>query len=120
MSQTDIATPSTATAATAREIEAHEFDQVVNPDKVTLVDFSATWCGPCRRLEPILGELAGEMPEVDFLKLDVDRGQEIAMRYGVQAVPTMLVLRAGRVIDRFVGLRSKAELSERLRQHSAG
>ena len=91
----------------------------VNPDRVTLVDFSATWCGPCRRLEPILGELAGEMPEVDFLKLDVDRGQEIAMRYGVQAVPTMLVLRAGRVIDRFVGLRSKSELGERLRQHSA-
>ena len=106
-------------AATAREIEAHEFDATVNPDRVTLVDFSATWCGPCRRLEPILGELAGEMPEVDFLKLDVDSSQEIAMRYGVQAVPTMLVLRSGRVIDRFVGLRSKDELAERLRQHSA-
>jgi thioredoxin 1 len=111
----------TQTAATnTREIEAHEFDATVNPDRVTLVDFSATWCGPCRRLEPILGELAGEMPEVDFLKLDVDRSQEIAMRYGVQAVPTMLVLRFGRVVDRLVGLRSKNELAERLRQHSAG
>lgn len=120
MSETHTATPTPSTATTAtREVEAHEFDAVVNPDRLTLVDFSATWCGPCRRLEPILGELAGEMPEVDFLKLDVDRSQEIAMRYGVQAVPTMLVLRAGRVVDRFVGLRSKSELSERLRQHSA-
>ena len=117
MSQTTIQTATTT--ATTREIEAHEFDATVNPDRVTLVDFSATWCGPCRRLEPILGELAGEMPEVDFLKLDVDRSQEIAMRYGVQAVPTMLVLRAGRVVDRFVGLRPKDELAERLRQHIA-
>jgi thioredoxin 1 len=118
MSQTT--TQTATTSATAREIEAHEFDAAVNPDRVTLVDFSATWCGPCRRLEPILGELAGEMPAVDFLKLDVDRSQEIAMRYGVQAVPTMIVLHAGRVVDRFVGLRSKSELADRLRQHSAG
>ena len=120
MSQMNNATPTTTAIAATREIEAHEFDAVVNPERLTLVDFSATWCGPCRRLEPILGELAGELPDVDFLKLDVDRGQEIAMRYGVQAVPTMLVLRAGRVIYRFVGLRSKGELAERLRQHSAG
>jgi thioredoxin 1 len=95
-----------------------DLDAVLDPERVTVVDFSATWCGPCRMLEPILGELAGELPEVDFLKLDVDRSQQIAMRYGVQAVPTLLVLRAGRVVDRFVGLRSKGELAERLRQHS--
>jgi thioredoxin 1 len=71
-------------------------------------------------LEPILGELAAELPSVDFLKLDVDRSQEIAIRYGVQAVPTLLVLRAGHVVDRFVGLRSKGELGDRLRQHGGG
>ena len=118
MTQTST-TPTAARSATTREIEEHEFDATLDPERLTMVDFSATWCGPCRRLAPILGELAGEMPQVDFLELDVDRSQEIAMRYGVQAVPTMIVLRSGRVIDRFVGLRSKSELAERLRQHTA-
>ncbi|HEX2463871.1 MAG TPA: thioredoxin [Thermoanaerobaculia bacterium] len=113
-----VATASTKTpAATTRELEEHEFDAAVRPERLTVVDFSATWCGPCRMLEPILGELAAEMPSIDFVKLDVDRSQQIAIRYGVQAVPTLLVLRSGRVVDRFVGLRSKGELAERLRQH---
>ena len=97
----------------------HEFDAVLDPDRLTVVDFSATWCGPCRMLEPILGELAAEMPAVDFLKLDVDRSQQLAIRYGVQAVPTLLVLRAGSVVDRLVGLRSKGALAERLRRARA-
>ena len=109
----------TAPAATTRELEEHEFDAAVRPERLTVVDFAATWCGPCRRLEPILNELAAEMPSIDFVKLDVDRSQSIAIRYGVQAVPTLLVLRSGRVVDRFVGLRSKGELADRLRQHDA-
>jgi thioredoxin 1 len=103
MSTTNIATTATATP-TAREIEEHEFDATVRPERLTVVDFSASWCGPCRRLEPILGELAAELPDVDFLKVDADRSQQLAIRYGVQAVPTLLVLRSGQVVDRLVGI----------------
>jgi thioredoxin 1 len=103
-------------AAAPREVEEHELQALLRPERLTVVDFSATWCGPCRRLEPILGELAAELPTVDFFKLDADRSQQLAMHWGVQAVPTILVLRDGRVVDRMVGLRSKGELAERLRE----
>lgn len=111
--------PTTTGARTTRELEQHEFDAVLDPARLTVVDFSATWCGPCRMLEPILGELAAEMPAVDFLKVDVDRSQQLAIRYGVQAVPTLLVLRQGSVVDRMVGARSKGALADRLRELGA-
>lgn len=113
-------TAPTATAArTPREVEESEFDALLRPERLTVVDFSATWCGPCRMLEPILGELAAEMPAVDFFKVDADRSQQLAIRYGVQAVPTLLLLRSGRVVDRLVGLRPKGALTELLRGHGA-
>ena len=118
MTQTST-TPTAARSATTREIEEHEFDATLDPERLTMVDFSATWCGPCRMLEPILGELASELPSVDFLKLDVDRSQQIAIRYGVQAVPTLLVLQHGKVVERIVGLRPKGALAARLRELGA-
>ena len=116
---TQITTPTAVRTAVTREIEEHEFDSALDPERLTVVDFSATWCGPCRMLEPILGELASELPAVDFLKLDVDRSQQIAMRYGVQAVPTLLVLQHGKVVERVVGLRPKGALAARLRELGA-
>jgi thioredoxin 1 len=112
-------TTRTTTVGATREIEAHELDALLHPERLTVVDFSATWCGPCRMLEPILGELAAELDGVDFLKVDVDRAQELAIRYGVQAVPTLIVLRGGEVVDRLMGLRSKRELADRLRELEA-
>jgi thioredoxin 1 len=94
-------------------------DAVLDPERLTVVDFSATWCGPCRMLEPILDELAQELPAVDFLELDVDRCQQSAIRYGVQAVPTLLVLQHGKVVERMVGLRPKGALAARLRELGA-
>jgi thioredoxin 1 len=120
MTQTDTTPTANATrTATTREVEEHEFDSALDPERLTVVDFSAPWCGPCRMLEPILGELARELPSVDFLKLDVDRSQQIAMRYGVQAVPTLLVLQHGTVVERMVGLRPKGALAARLRELGA-
>ena len=116
MSATATTPTASGTAATPREVEESELQALLRPERLTVVDFSATWCGPCRRLEPILGELAAELPSIDFFKLDADRSQQLAMRWGVQAVPTILVLRGGRVVDRMVGLRPKGELSDRLLQ----
>jgi thioredoxin 1 len=120
MSET--ATPSTTAAAAPskpRDVEETELAALLRPERLSVVDFSATWCGPCRRLEPILGELAAELPGIDFFKLDADRSQQLAMRWGVQAVPTIVVLRDGRVVDRMVGLRPKGELADRLRELDA-
>jgi thioredoxin 1 len=110
-----------ASAATTRELEEKDFDSVVGGgDRLAVIDFSAPWCGPCRMLEPMLGELAAELEgSVDFWKVDVDRSPQLAVRYGVQAVPTLLVLRAGRVVDRLVGLPPKQALGDRLRGHLA-
>lgn len=101
-----------------REIEEGGFDAVVSAsDRLTVIDFSAPWCGPCKRLEPILGELAAELHgSVDFWKVDLDRNPRLAIRYGVQAVPTLLFLRSGHVVDRLTGLRPKRDLIERIRR----
>jgi thioredoxin 1 len=106
----------TATVATTRELHEQDFESVIAAgDRLTVIDFSAPWCGPCRMLEPVLGELAAELAgAVDFFKVDLDRSPQLALRFGVQAVPTLLFLRSGRVVDRQVGLLSKAALSERL------
>lgn len=111
-----------APAAATREIDEQEFQTlVVERGGLSVVDFSAPWCGPCRMLEPILGELATEHAgSVEFWKVDVDRSPTLAIRYGVQAAPTLLFLRSGRVVDRVVGLRAKAFLAERLDALRAG
>jgi thioredoxin 1 len=109
-----------ASVATTRELEEHDFDSALENagDRLAVIDFSAPWCGPCRILEPILGALAAELEgSVDFWKVDVDRSQQLAIRYGVQAVPTLLFLRSGKVVDRLVGLPQKQALAERVRGH---
>jgi thioredoxin 1 len=107
-------------ATTPRELEEHELDSALEKagDRLAVIDFSAPWCGPCRILEPLLGELAAELEgSVDFWKVDVDRSQQLAIRFGVQAVPTLLFLKSGRVVDRLVGLPPKQALAERVRGH---
>ena len=75
-----------------------------------LVDFWATWCGPCRMLAPILEELSGQHPELKIVKVDVDENRELALRYGIESIPTLLVFKGGQVADRSVGLVSPQEI----------
>ena len=80
-----------------------------------LVDMWAPWCGPCRTIAPILEELAEEMSgRVRVAKLNVDENPETAARFGVQSIPTLLVLANGREVDRIVGVQPKAEIARRL------
>ena len=80
-------------------VDQKEFDILVaTPDKLILVDFFATWCGPCKMLAPVLEEVSADYPEVTFVKVDVDESEELARRYGIRVIPTLVLLRNGEVL----------------------
>ena len=80
------------------------FNEIINGDKPVFVDFWATWCGPCKMLAPTIEELAVELEgEVVVAKLDVDQAQDIAMKYGVMSIPTLLVFKNGEIVKKQIG-----------------
>lgn len=81
---------------------------------VTVVDFWASWCGPCRMLSPIVEELAGEMTGVKFVKVNVDEEPALANQFRVDAIPTLVMLKDGKLADQTVGLQGKAELRAKI------
>ncbi len=88
--------------------------EVLQSATPVLVDFWAEWCGPCKMLSPILDELAGEYDgRVKIAKVNIDEHQELATRYGIQSIPTLLLFAQGQVTDQIVGLRSKKDLKSR-------
>jgi thioredoxin 1 len=88
--------------------------EVLESDRPVVVDFNATWCGPCRVMTPILEELAAERDDVRFVKLDVDSNQTTAARYGVMSMPTFMVFDGGEPVLTLVGSRPKRRLVEEL------
>ena len=68
-----------------------------------LVDFFANWCGPCKMLAPLLEQLASEMPEINILKIDVDSVPDVAKEYGIISIPTLILLKEGKAVDKQVG-----------------
>lgn len=78
---------------------------------VVLVDFFAEWCGPCRMLAPVIEELAGEMDNVSFCKLDIDQHSKAAGAHQVTSIPTLLLFKDGKEVDRCVGLKDKDALT---------
>ncbi|KAM7514109.1 hypothetical protein LguiA_003692 [Lonicera macranthoides] len=89
----------------------------IESKKLVVVDFTASWCGPCRLLNPILVEFAKKMPNVVFLKVDVDELESVAEEWKVEAMPTLILLKEGKIVDKVVGAK-KDELLLKLTEHA--
>lgn len=103
--------------STIRELyDLKQFTQFVNVDKLSVVDFYATWCGPCKALEPVMEHLAAAAPEVQFARVDVDEAQDVAQEYAITAMPTCLYFKNGEQIDKVVGA-NPPKLAQLVQQH---
>ncbi len=94
-------------------ITKDNFEETIGSGKAVIVDFFATWCGPCKALAPILEELSAEIPEdKQIVKLDIDENVDLARKYGVMSVPTLVLFKDGQPLAKMVGLRDKEQLLE--------
>lgn len=101
-----------------KKIEKEDFEkEVLKNSKMVVVDFFATWCGPCQLLMPVLEEISKERDDFDIIEIDVDKAQDLAMQYDIEAVPTMIIFKNGTAIDRIGGYYAKDELEEELKRY---
>lgn len=95
----------------AIHINQGNFDaEVMNSDKPVLLDFWASWCGPCRMVLPIVEEIAAERADVKVCKINVDEQPELAGRFSVMSIPTLVVIKDGKIVNRATGARPKSQI----------
>lgn len=93
-----------------------DFSIVLESERPVLIDFYADWCGPCRMVSPIVDEIASEHPEYLVAKVNVDEEDALAAKFGVTSIPTLVVMKGGRVISQSAGYRPKAQILSLLEQ----
>ena len=91
-----------------------QFDEAVKSEKLTIVDFWAVWCGPCRVLKPFLHKIAGEHPEIQLLTVDVDANQELAAQYDINSIPAVFMFKNWEIVDSFVWVMPESEILEKI------
>lgn len=93
-------------------------NDVIKSDKLSVIDFWAEWCGPCKALTPVIEQLSTEYAgKVNIGKLDVDSNPEVSMKYGIRSIPTILFVKGGQVVDKVVGAVPKAHLQSTIQKH---
>lgn len=101
-----------------KKIENNNMSEALGKD-LALVDFSATWCGPCKMLAPVLEEISEEFAsKLDFFNADVDANEELALKYGIQNIPALVIFKNGEIADRSVGFQSKEKLKAFINAHT--
>ena len=100
---------------TAININKNNFQsEVMNSDKPVLLDFWAPWCAPCRMVVPIIEEIAGERPDIRVGKINVDEQPELASKFGIMSIPTLVVMKNGKIVTKVSGARPKKAILEML------
>ena len=94
------------------KVNQNNFDEILAGKKPALLDFYADWCGPCRMVAPIIEEIAREHPEYVVGKINVDENPELAQKYGVFSIPTLAVVKEGRIAGRMTGAKPKEKILE--------
>ncbi|MBT3349250.1 thioredoxin [bacterium] len=104
----------------AKQVTAADFDaEVLQHSGVVLVDFFATWCGPCQAMMPVLEELGSELPaDAAVVKVDIDQAAGLASQYGVMSIPTFKVFKNGAVVDEAMGMQAKENLLALFQKHA--
>ncbi len=92
------------------------FKDLIASEKTTVVDFWAPWCGPCKTLGPILDTVAQENPGVQVVKVDVDENSDLSVEYGIRSIPTVFIFKSGELVNKFVGVKSKEEITNLISQ----
>lgn len=100
--------------------DANFQDEVIASDKLTVVDFWAEWCGPCRAIGPVIEELSKEYAgKVNVGKVNVDNNPQISVNYGITSIPAILFIKGGKVVDKLVGAQPKNNFVKKIEQHIA-
>lgn len=84
--------------------------EVIESDKPVLIDFFATWCGPCKMVSPVVDEIANERPDIKVCKLDVDRNLDLARTFQVMSVPTLVAMKNGEIVNKIIGAMPKTQI----------
>lgn len=101
-----------------KHVNTNNFEkEVLNSEKVVLVDFFATWCGPCQMLSPILEKISSSRAEFDIAKIDVDEAGKLAEQYKIEVVPTMIIFKNGQSVDKISGVINAEEIVSRVSKY---